>query len=129
MTGGGGSAMNEDLEAIADGDVCELAKERHRKAAQWLGLWTALIFALAIILAVFVITALWSAFDLSERKVAGLVGLSASVAQGAVLSWFVRRRREIRTEETEAFAEVERLCGKTVDVEAVRSSLSFFGIR
>lgn len=121
--------MKEDLEAIAQGDVCELAKERHRKAAQWLGLWTALIFSLGILLAVFVATALWSAFDLPERKVAGLIGLAATLAQGAVLSWFVKRRREIRSEEKEAFAEVERLCGKTVEAAATRRSLSFFGLR
>lgn len=120
--------MPEDLEAIADGDICEIAKDRHRRAARWLGLWTALIFMVGILLLAFVAFTLWSAFDLPQRKIAGLIGFAATLAQGAVLSWFVRRRKEIRDEERLAFSEVDRLCGGSADAELVRSSFSFFGV-
>lgn len=109
---------------LAEGDVCAVAMDRHHGIALWRNLFTALIFAVAVVMAVTVGAAIVLALD--ENWVPAAIAAAGAAAEGKPLKWVLDRHGEAVKAEDEAFKQVREACGGTDDAEETRSAVSFF---
>jgi membrane protein YqaA with SNARE-associated domain len=79
------------------------ATERHRTAARWRNLWTALIFAIGAAATIFLITAIL--LFIKESWIPGAISTLASFLSGGAVQWLLARRKEAVAEEEQAFHE------------------------
>jgi len=110
-------------------DVCTIAQRRYRRAAMYLGFWTALIFAMGVVLLLAVAFAVWAVTDFSRKEALSVTAVIGSIVQGGVLYWFIQHRKDLKEDERRAFRDVERDCATTKEAEEAAATFSFFGIR
>jgi hypothetical protein len=118
-----GLVENVTVEGLAGGDVCAIATDRYHRIALWRQLFTALIFALAVVIAVLAVLAVIFATD---EEWAGTVATAlGALATGKPLSWVVSRRSDAVTEEATAFTDYKDACGADGQPPAFVESLKF----
>ena len=108
--------MQVDAAAAANGDACECAKQEFKTAANWLGVFTFLVFLLTVV----VVAALAAAILLGTRKdVPGaLISVAGAVVSGAGARFVLARRSDAKTDVDGALAAVSSHCSATVHTEA-----------
>lgn len=112
-------------EALASNDVCAIATDRYHRIGLWRQLFTVLIFAVAVVMVVFIVLCI--VFATNEEWVATTGTGLGTVASGVPLRWVLKRRREAVKEEEKAFEQVRAACGETSDAEAITRSLKLIG--
>jgi archaellum biogenesis protein FlaJ (TadC family) len=103
-------------------NVCAIATDRYHRIAMWRQLFTALIFSVAVVMAVLVVLCIVFA---TNKEWAGATATAlGTAANGIALKWVLARYKEATSAETKAFKETADACDNGADdAKAIKNSL------
>jgi archaellum biogenesis protein FlaJ (TadC family) len=106
---------------LAGNDVCAIATDRYHRIALWRQLFTVLIFAVAVVITVFLVLTI--VFATNKEWAATIATGLGTVVSGVPLRWVLKRRGEAKAEEEKAFDELKDACDDTSAASAIESNL------
>lgn len=90
---------------------CAYARERHLGLLRWRNLWTILLFVFGSSVVVFLsATAL---FFLGDKATEAALATLSTLVNGVAIKWILDRRTDAKSEEEEAYQDVQKLCAAT----------------
>lgn len=103
--------------------MCQYAMDRHHGILRWRNLWAGILFIAGTAFVLFIVVAI--ILLLVERLALGVSAGVATLADGVILAWAVKRQREAVADEGDAYREVLAQCGTTAAADALRRKYRF----